>query len=384
MTDTTRELWLGRLDAVSTGPRASAHGPSHGASSRALRRIGVPIMLVTAVVVALAPFIGQRPADQRPLYALVGLALAVCAVVLHVARTTRPWVVDTIAIGAPTLTTLVLVASTTQVGVLPMLLVWPAVAAPYFSSRLGSALTVTVVAVGMTVAVVRTPDPLFSTLGWTVTVFIAVLCSVSVRLVAERSEALMRSLDDRARRDPLTGLLNRRGLDDVLDRAWAGGAGLHVAVLDLDHFKAVNDAHGHAAGDVVLVRFAQVLTAHVRAGDVVARTGGEEFTLVLGPCAPDVALRRVRELVRAFAAVDTVLPDGVLPDGVLRCTASAGLATRGPRHHGVADLLRDADRALYAAKDAGRDRALAAVEVTVPAQAHAPRASALLGGSAQG
>nr|WP_237728313.1 GGDEF domain-containing protein [Cellulomonas sp. APG4] len=189
----------------------------------------------------------------------------------------------------------------------------------------------------------------------------------------------MRSLDDRARRDPLTGLLNRRGLDDVLDRAWAAAGDLHVAVLDLDHFKAVNDAHGHAAGDLVLVRFAEVLSAHVRGDDVVARTGGEEFTVVLGPCSPDVALRRVRELVGAFAAVDLEVPGALL-----RCTASAGVATREPRHHGAADLLRDADRALYAAKDAGRDRALAAAEVSVPTQAAAPRVLTPLGRSGQG
>jgi len=166
-------------------------------------------------------------------------------------------------------------------------------------------------------------------------------------------EALRAELAEQAVRDGLTGLHNRRHLHAVLDvlvsASLAGGSPLTAVMIDLDHFKTVNDSHGHAAGDAVLVAVARELTAAVRADDVVVRMGGEEFCVVLPGVAPAEVLHRFDAWRVRIAGLDLVR-------GV-RVTVSAGVAGLG--HGGSSDaLLRSADDALYAAKVAGRDRVL--------------------------
>ncbi len=164
---------------------------------------------------------------------------------------------------------------------------------------------------------------------------------------------LARGLRNQARTDALTGLLNRRGLDDEAKLALRGAEATRssavVVAADLDHFKSINDRFGHAAGDQVLKRFAKLLRSMVRAEDVVGRTGGEEFVIVLLNTAPDDALRRI-ESIRASVpdALDTV-------PGVERVTASFGIATVQPGQAFDGALAR-ADAALYESKRNGRDR----------------------------
>ena len=155
--------------------------------------------------------------------------------------------------------------------------------------------------------------------------------------------------------DDLTRLANRRRLDHDLPRTLEGwlGAGRTVAfaMVDVDHFKAVNDAHGHPAGDELLKTVARILTLHVRAEDVVYRYGGEEFCILLPGATAAEALtvaERVRDAVARHASVR-------LPDGrVARVTVSVGVALAdGPE---VERLVGAADRALYEAKHAGRNR----------------------------
>jgi diguanylate cyclase (GGDEF)-like protein len=158
--------------------------------------------------------------------------------------------------------------------------------------------------------------------------------------------------------DPLTGCVNRRGFDQQLARelARAERAGAPVALLavDVDHFKRVNDGHGHAAGDAVLREVGALLREGARAGDVVARVGGEEFVVVLADADEAGAAALARRLVervraRAFAA---------LPGSGI--TVSVGVAAEPSVHDaGIAEALKGrADAALYAAKRAGRDRAV--------------------------
>ncbi|WP_230878639.1 diguanylate cyclase [Planomonospora sp. ID67723] len=167
-------------------------------------------------------------------------------------------------------------------------------------------------------------------------------------------EALRADLAEQAVRDTLTGLHNRRHLMDALckgvQRAEEECSPLSVAVLDIDHFKQVNDRHGHRAGDRVLVRFAELLTAEARSGEVVARYGGEEFVVLLPGVTGEHASARLEELRRKVAA-DCIRADGHL----LSITFSAGVAalTSG---RSADDLLHIADQALYAAKRAGRNR----------------------------
>ncbi|WP_114944632.1 GGDEF domain-containing protein [Microvirga calopogonii] len=179
----------------------------------------------------------------------------------------------------------------------------------------------------------------------------------------KRNEKSLRQAHEAAleasRTDPLTGLPNRRHILDLLDGALAEdaatGAGLSIAVLDIDRFKAVNDAHGHEAGDAVLRHFADVCRERVRDGDVLGRMGGEEFLLVLPGAGPG----------QASAIVDRIR-DGFPParlDGEgtgLPCTFSAGIA-ESLAGDDRSSILRRADRALYAAKGEGRNRTMIGV-----------------------
>lgn len=152
--------------------------------------------------------------------------------------------------------------------------------------------------------------------------------------------------------DPLTGALNRRGLDLAFPEPLADELAqpLSVAMADVDHFKTINDDYGHAIGDQVLKHVTQVLAAAVRVGDAVIRYGGEEFLLVL----PKVDLATAWNIAeRARAAVEE---SGVVAGGVaIRGTISIGVAERRGGESRDA-LIRRADEALYAAKNAGRNR----------------------------
>jgi diguanylate cyclase (GGDEF)-like protein len=152
--------------------------------------------------------------------------------------------------------------------------------------------------------------------------------------------------------DPLTGALNRRGLDQAFPELGDDDVvqPLSVAMADVDRFKQINDAYGHAIGDQVLKHVVHVLGAAVRVGDAVVRFGGEEFLLVL----PKVDLATAWNIAeRARAAVET---SGVVAGGVaIRVTISIGVAERRP-HEDRDALIDRADQALYAAKEAGRNR----------------------------
>lgn len=163
----------------------------------------------------------------------------------------------------------------------------------------------------------------------------------------------LRQQRDRARRaawtDELTGLANRRYLLDRLRELLAVEPGLAVALLDLDHFKRVNDTYGHETGDQVLRHFARVLQQHTGRDDLSGRIGGEEFLLVMRRSAPATAARRVHQLL---ADVHRQLPLPALPQ--LRTTASAGLVF-SMANETASNLMTRADRLLYAAKDGGRN-----------------------------
>ena len=156
--------------------------------------------------------------------------------------------------------------------------------------------------------------------------------------------------------DALTGVGNRRKLDEALvaeiARTRRMGGNLAVAMVDVDHFKRVNDRFGHGAGDEVLRTLAALLSAQSRPTDLVARYGGEEF-VVLMPHTDLAQAGVVAERMRMALADKVIEP---LPEPA---TASFGVAQLGPSEDGES-LLARADRALYAAKEAGRDRVVAA------------------------
>jgi diguanylate cyclase (GGDEF)-like protein len=163
-------------------------------------------------------------------------------------------------------------------------------------------------------------------------------------------------LSAQARTDDLTGLFNRRHFHERMAAELTRARRLHEPVslllLDVDDFKAVNDLHGHPAGDAVLCDFADVLRGAVRGADVVCRTGGEEFALILPGAAEPQAVGAAHRLVAAVRAA------GLGPTGAL--TASVGLAVAPDEDDTVATLFRAADDRLLAAKAQGKNRAVTA------------------------
>jgi two-component system cell cycle response regulator len=156
--------------------------------------------------------------------------------------------------------------------------------------------------------------------------------------------------------DSLTGLYNRRYLMTHLDRKLMGiaetGKPVSVMLFDVDHFKAVNDTHGHGVGDDVLVKLAEVASDNLRSVDLVARLGGEEFVVVMPESNAATAMQVAERLCAQVAESSIDLPDGT----PISVTVSIGVATSETADEMADDLLERADAALYTAKNAGRNR----------------------------
>jgi diguanylate cyclase (GGDEF)-like protein len=173
-----------------------------------------------------------------------------------------------------------------------------------------------------------------------------------VASMTAREARLRHRLAVAAETDPLTGLLNRRAfnprLAELVDRAVAERRPLSVVMFDLDHFKRLNDEHGHSVGDVALQQVGAVLEAMSRDGDLVSRFGGEEFAVALPGADPDRA-EAYTERVAAEIRRQAGIPGWLL-------TTSAGVCTLTATTADAETLVQRADTALYAAKAAGRDR----------------------------
>jgi diguanylate cyclase (GGDEF)-like protein len=168
-------------------------------------------------------------------------------------------------------------------------------------------------------------------------------------------DGVVEALEQSATTDSLTGLLNRRAFearfDTELERARRAESPLALVVFDLDFFKQVNDRFGHARGDTALRRFAELLLAEQRPGDAIARTGGEEFAVLLPGSGADGAVvyaERVASELRAVTSDDDV-----------PLSTSAGVAELGVDLSTRDELMSAADAALYGAKAAGRQRVAA-------------------------
>jgi diguanylate cyclase (GGDEF)-like protein len=163
-------------------------------------------------------------------------------------------------------------------------------------------------------------------------------------------------------RDPLTGLFNRRYVDETMGRELPRARRLRqsigIIVLDLDHFKQLNDTYGHDAGDHVLQRVGELLRTAIRSGDIPCRFGGEEFGVILPGASLDNARHRAEAIRAAFSAM-TLEFDGIRLSSL---TLSAGVAALSPHDEDWARALRLADKALYTAKQAGRNRVIAATD----------------------
>lgn len=187
--------------------------------------------------------------------------------------------------------------------------------------------------------------------SWVVTILIALLVATPILSWIGRAHLALaesrRQLEHLSRTDPLTGLPNRRALMEEAERA--GTAWMVLVIIDIDHFKRVNDTHGHRTGDAVLCAAGRLMAEMLGEFGLLGRLGGEEFALIstTQPCRR--MLERLEALRDRFAA-RPMLAEGA----AMRITISAGAAIGGQR--GFDALYSEADRALYAAKRAGRNR----------------------------
>lgn len=199
---------------------------------------------------------------------------------------------------------------------------------------------------------------LLSSTGFVLLVIVA-LATNYLRRAMDREEAARRELQRLASSDELTGLANRREFLKALDRGLASsrrnGRPLTLALVDIDHFKRVNDTHGHPAGDGVIRAVADLAAASMRGGDLVGRIGGEEFAILLQDTDKMAAWEVCERLRVQLGQRDIALPNG--PS--VRVTLSCGVAA-AVRDDSADSLIARADQALYDAKGGGRDRVLMA------------------------
>jgi diguanylate cyclase (GGDEF)-like protein len=190
-----------------------------------------------------------------------------------------------------------------------------------------------------------------------VTLLAAVLAQVAITfgLIMLVSHRYAEKINRLTLLDGLTGALNRVGLERlgqrVLLRARQGHRSVSLAMVDADHFKAINDSHGHPAGDQVLVHLAAMLTAQLRPGDLVVRFGGEEFVLMLDGSNQEAAMH-IAERLRGLVEEALIFTEG----SDIRYQVSIGLSSSDKSGYGLHKLIADADAALYRAKQEGRNR----------------------------
>jgi diguanylate cyclase (GGDEF)-like protein len=290
------------------------------------------------------------PSDHGRLY-LVALIPLTLGIILTCGRNLPERVIKLLAISCTIVAVSVMVSQILPIGAALMFYCWPAVAAGYFCTRREVAGNLLLIAVTAAIALIATRSTEITGSTWIATVLISTIVALTVGHLAEQVAKL-------ATTDELSGLLNRRAfgpmLERAVERARTAGVPLSIVAFDLDHFKRINDRFGHAAGDAAIRRFGTLVAAEVHGDDVAARTGGEEFTVLLYGT-------EERDAVRWAEGVAALLIAETLDEQVMFST-SAGVACAGPATHAPEDLLQAADRALYAAKTAGRRRVVTAGE----------------------
>ncbi|HTZ88056.1 MAG TPA: GGDEF domain-containing protein [Solirubrobacteraceae bacterium] len=352
------------------GPNDDAPLDLHAAEAL-MRWVGVAMFLLgSATLLATLPMPDPNTSDHPAIEVISGLLLLGAAFVFLL-RPGRRWVSRvTVVYGILLVSTLM--AVTRPIEATPFFYLWPLVFSAYFCTRREVAFDLVLVWGTLAAALfIWGEDPMKPALYIAVGISVT-LVTVVVKLLAEHVGAVIGQLERAADTDYLTGLLNRRAFDvefrEQCDRAQRSGVPIALATFDLDHFKQINDRHGHAEGDRVLREFAALLERELRGGDTLARVGGEEFAVVLFGVglreAVAFAERIGRELAEQSASAAREV--GSLPP----LSTSAGVAELSPEAPDPAALMLLADRALYAAKAAGRRRVAAWEGGTARVEAH--------------
>jgi len=330
----------------------SGSEPGGGARARArLRLAGAGLLgagAVTIVATLAAP--DPDPSDRRGLlicaavFALVALGLA--------AWRGAPDLVLRALCPLGTVATTVVVALAAPVGLTPIFYLWPMVVAAYFLPRREVAINFAFALGACALALAAWVEPDLRASTFIAVAAIVGLVTAVLFSMREEVRKLVTRLGELATRDSLTGALNRGAFEQRLEAELARTARMAapcaLVVLDVDHFKRVNDTHGHAAGDRALRALALAATAAKRRSDILGRIGGEEFAVVL----PDTSLAGAG----AFAEKLRVSLRDVMGD----VTVSFGVTDAHTAGRTVRGMLHSADIALYAAKHAGRDRVMTA------------------------
>ncbi len=310
--------------------------------------LGFVMAAVSAVSTIVLP--DEDASDHRAL-AVMTVLLVANTVVLLVGRRLPRRAVLFFGVTTAVLATSATVAVARPLAMTPLYYVYPALTAAYFCGRRGSLLHLLLIDVTYAIAL-PFADVSSKVALYVMTIPVYGVVNLVTLLIVARADNLRDELRQVAATDSLTGLLNRRAFTDAfgreLARADRAGLPLSLVLFDLDHFKAVNDHHGHAAGDDALQQFAGILQTESRPGDLVARMGGEEFAAVLFGAGADGA-RTWAERVAARLEQETLAGD-------IPLTTSAGVISITAADATLDRLLIGADRALYTAKAAGRRR----------------------------
>jgi diguanylate cyclase (GGDEF)-like protein/putative nucleotidyltransferase with HDIG domain len=336
---------------------ATTHGVEAPATRATMARTAALLCAAGALVAVVGAVVpGDAEFDRGVLLATAAGAAALGALVLLVPDRLPPIAFHAVVVLGAALASTMAYGWGTQSAYGPLPYVWVTVFVFYFFSRGAALVHLALVAAGYALVLVL-EEPSENPLdGWLATVLTLLVTGLFVSFVRDRLEGVFARLSEAALRDPLTDILNRRGFqrvfDTELERARRADQPLSLIVGDVDRFKRVNDAHGHAAGDTALRRVAEAINGAKRGFDSAARVGGEEFA-VLAPDCDEHGAYMLAERIRA--AVHEALSQ--LPDET-PLTISFGISTY-PLHGQSADgLLRTADQALYAAKRLGRNRSV--------------------------
>jgi diguanylate cyclase (GGDEF)-like protein len=324
------------------------------------RALGMLLSCGGLIVLASTTLFRPEEAAASGLYAVGTTALALGGGALVFGRHARAWTGHSLFAAGSGLICLGTYFSGAPTGLYAVLLVWLAIAAATsFSARAVAAhIGWILIASGIALAAVAPSHGPGPVARWAIGGFLLIVAAtVMVQIAAGRRavedrlraeirerERLQRELEHLAAHDPLTGVANRRRLEQEmaqeLARARREGTPLCVVTLDLDGLKEHNDAFGHAAGDALLKHAARTWAATLRDTDLIARTGGDEFVVLLPNCPLEMAERLIARLRDAVAG---------------ECGCSAGVACWDGRES-AAELLVRADLAMYAAKDGSRRR----------------------------